>query len=79
MAADHLWLILCGALVMYMQAGSAMVESGYCRAKNVQNILLKDLTDVCVGTLGWMLLGCALDCLLTVHPVGSPVSVLVLE
>jgi len=60
MAADHLWLILCGAMVMFMQAGFAMVESGCCRAKNVQNILLKNLTDVCCGTLGWMLFGWAI-------------------
>jgi len=59
-AADHLWLILCGALVMFMQAGFAMVESGACRAKNVQNILLKNLTDVCVGTLGWLVFGWAI-------------------
>ncbi|CAJ1355512.1 unnamed protein product [Effrenium voratum] len=37
-----------------------MVESGACRAKNVQNILLKNLTDVCMGTLGWWFSGWAL-------------------
>jgi len=58
-ALDHTWFILCGALVMFMQAGFAMVESGVCRAKNVQNILLKNLTDVCVGTLGWWMSGWA--------------------
>eukprot|EP00440_Ansanella_granifera_P015038 gb/GFBE01016347.1/.p1 GENE.gb/GFBE01016347.1/~~gb/GFBE01016347.1/.p1 ORF type:complete len:548 (+),score=129.65 gb/GFBE01016347.1/:1-1644(+) len=58
-ALDHIWLILCGALVMFMQAGFAMVESGCCRAKNVQNILLKNLTDVCMGTIGWWLSGWA--------------------
>mmetsp|Transcript_1544 Transcript_1544/g.3093 ORF Transcript_1544/g.3093 Transcript_1544/m.3093 type:complete len:525 (+) Transcript_1544:45-1619(+) len=52
-ALDHLWLIICGALVMLMQAGFAMVESGCCRIKNVQNILLKNLMDVCMGTLCW--------------------------
>jgi len=57
LALDHMWLIICGALVMFMQAGFAMVESGCCRAKNVQNILLKNLTDVCVGTLGWWAAG----------------------
>eukprot|EP00931_Biecheleriopsis_adriatica_P023738 TRINITY_DN1492_c0_g1_i1.p1 TRINITY_DN1492_c0_g1~~TRINITY_DN1492_c0_g1_i1.p1 ORF type:complete len:488 (-),score=98.45 TRINITY_DN1492_c0_g1_i1:36-1361(-) len=36
-----------------------MVESGCCRAKNVQNILLKNLTDVCIGTLGWWVFGYA--------------------
>lgn len=58
-ALDHIWLILCGALVMFMQAGFAMVEAGSCRAKNVQNILLKNLTDVCVGTIGWWASGWA--------------------
>eukprot|EP00931_Biecheleriopsis_adriatica_P042011 TRINITY_DN2394_c0_g1_i3.p1 TRINITY_DN2394_c0_g1~~TRINITY_DN2394_c0_g1_i3.p1 ORF type:complete len:588 (+),score=117.62 TRINITY_DN2394_c0_g1_i3:248-1765(+) len=56
---DHMWLILCGSLVMFMQAGFAMVEAGCCRAKNVQNILLKNLTDVAVGTLGWWITGYA--------------------
>jgi len=58
-ALDHIWLIVCGALVMFMQAGFAMVEAGSCRAKNVQNIMLKNLTDVCVGTLGWWATGWA--------------------
>eukprot|EP00933_Yihiella_yeosuensis_P013983 TRINITY_DN12715_c0_g2_i1.p1 TRINITY_DN12715_c0_g2~~TRINITY_DN12715_c0_g2_i1.p1 ORF type:complete len:573 (+),score=121.59 TRINITY_DN12715_c0_g2_i1:83-1720(+) len=58
-ACNHIWLILCGALVMFMQAGFAMVEAGCCRAKNVQNILLKNLTDVAVGTLGWWMCGWA--------------------
>eukprot|EP00933_Yihiella_yeosuensis_P040653 TRINITY_DN349_c0_g1_i1.p1 TRINITY_DN349_c0_g1~~TRINITY_DN349_c0_g1_i1.p1 ORF type:complete len:529 (+),score=119.48 TRINITY_DN349_c0_g1_i1:68-1654(+) len=58
-ALDHIWLILCGALVMFMQAGFAMVEAGCCRAKNVQNILLKNLTDVAVGTMGWWMCGWA--------------------
>jgi len=59
MALDHLWLVVCGALVMFMQAGFAMVEAGCCRAKNVQNILLKNLTDVATGTLGWWAFGWA--------------------
>mmetsp|Transcript_33904 Transcript_33904/g.62819 ORF Transcript_33904/g.62819 Transcript_33904/m.62819 type:complete len:577 (-) Transcript_33904:194-1924(-) len=52
-AMDHMWLLICGAMVMLMQAGFAMVESGCCRIKNVQNILLKNLVDVCMGTLCW--------------------------
>ncbi|CAJ1348866.1 unnamed protein product [Effrenium voratum] len=59
-ALDHMWLIVCGAMVMFMQAGFAMVESGCCRAKNVQNILLKNLSDVCVGTIGWWFSGWAI-------------------
>jgi len=57
---DQMWLILCGCLVMFMQAGFALVESGSCRSRNVQNILLKNLTDVCMGTLGWWCSGWAL-------------------
>jgi len=56
-ATNHTWLILCGALVMFMQAGFAMVESGCCRAKNVQNILMKNLVDVCIGTMCWWAVG----------------------
>jgi len=56
-ATDHTWLLLCGALVMFMQAGFAMVESGSCRCKNVQNVLLKNLVDVCVGTMCWWAFG----------------------
>eukprot|EP00425_Heterocapsa_triquetra_P001072 CAMPEP_0195053704 /NCGR_PEP_ID=MMETSP0448-20130528/2744_1 /TAXON_ID=66468 /ORGANISM="Heterocapsa triquestra, Strain CCMP 448" /LENGTH=458 /DNA_ID=CAMNT_0040083035 /DNA_START=68 /DNA_END=1441 /DNA_ORIENTATION=+ len=56
-AATSCWLIICGALVMFMQAGFAMVESGCCRAKNVQNILMKNLCDVCVGTICWYAFG----------------------
>mmetsp|Transcript_41220 Transcript_41220/g.96812 ORF Transcript_41220/g.96812 Transcript_41220/m.96812 type:complete len:547 (-) Transcript_41220:54-1694(-) len=56
-ALDHIWLILCGALVMLMQAGFAMLESGACRAKNAQNLMLKNLTDVCGGTLCWWSFG----------------------
>merc|ERR1719389_379885 len=56
-AVDHLWLLVCGALVMFMQAGFAMVEAGSCRVKNVQNILMKNLVDVCLGTLCWWSFG----------------------
>jgi len=54
---DHIWILLCGALVMFMQAGFAILEAGSCRAKNVQNIMLKNVMDVCVGTLGWWAFG----------------------
>lgn len=59
-ALDHIWLLNCGALVMFMQAGFAMLEAGACRAKNVQNILLKNVMDVCVGTIGWYVMGWAI-------------------
>jgi len=56
-ALNHLWLLICGALVMLMQAGFAMLESGACRAKNAQNLMLKNLFDICLGTLCWWSFG----------------------
>mmetsp|Transcript_43204 Transcript_43204/g.101599 ORF Transcript_43204/g.101599 Transcript_43204/m.101599 type:complete len:579 (+) Transcript_43204:61-1797(+) len=56
-AINHIWLMRCGAAVMLMQVGFAMLEAGTCRVKNVQNILLKNLTDVCIGTLTWWAVG----------------------
>jgi Amt family ammonium transporter len=58
-ATDSIWLLLCGSLVMFMQCGFAMLECGCCRAKNAQNILMKNLADVCGGTLGWFVCGWA--------------------
>eukprot|EP00959_Pyramimonas_sp_CCMP1952_P281467 5883350-Pyramimonas_sp.AAC.1 len=53
------WLILCGALVMFMHAGFAMLETGSCRAKNASNVLMKNLVNVCMGTIGWYWFGWA--------------------
>lgn len=58
-ALDSAWLCLCGALVMFMHAGFAMLETGSCRAKNASNVLMKNLVNVCVGTLGWWAFGWA--------------------
>ena len=58
-ALDSCWLLICGTLVMFMHAGFAMLESGCCRAKNVSNVLLKNLTNLCVGTLAWYICGWA--------------------
>lgn len=54
---DSAWLVLCGALVMFMHGGFAMLETGSCRAKNASNVLMKNLINVCVGTLGWWIFG----------------------
>ncbi|CAE7236042.1 AMT1-3, partial [Symbiodinium sp. KB8] len=59
-AMDSAWLVLCGALVMFMHAGFAMLETGCCRAKNASNVLMKNLVNVSVGTLGWWMFGWAL-------------------
>merc|ERR1719443_1722660 len=57
---DTLWLLICGTFVFFMHAGFAMLEAGTGRAKNVQAILIENLITVCMGTLGWYLLGWSL-------------------
>ena len=44
-ALDFVWILLCGFLVMFMQAGFACLESGFCRAKNVTNLMTKNLLE----------------------------------
>jgi len=56
-AMDSIWLLLCGSLVMFMHAGFAMLETGCCRAKNASNVLMKNLVNVCAGTISWYLFG----------------------
>lgn len=55
--ADILWTIVAGALVFFMQAGFAMVESGFTRAKNAGNIMMKNLLDFCMGGLAYWAIG----------------------
>jgi Amt family ammonium transporter len=51
------WILISAMLVFFMQAGFAMLEVGSVRSKNAQNILLKNVLDVCVSGLCWILLG----------------------
>ena len=51
------WFLLGAALVFWMQAGFAMVETGFTRAKNAGNILMKNLMDFCIGTVVFILIG----------------------
>lgn len=51
------WYLIGAALVFFMQAGFAMVETGFTRAKNAGNIIMKNLMDFCIGTAVFMLLG----------------------
>ncbi len=51
------WYLMGAALVFFMQAGFAMVETGFTRAKNSGNILMKNLMDFCIGTVVFVLLG----------------------
>lgn len=54
---DVIWTILCAALVFFMQAGFAMVESGFTRAKNAGNIMMKNLMDFCIGGVAYWAIG----------------------
>ncbi|GFI70804.1 ammonia channel [Lachnospiraceae bacterium] len=51
------WFLIGAALVFWMQAGFAMVETGFTRAKNAGNILMKNLMDFCIGTVVFVLIG----------------------
>lgn len=54
------WFLIGAALVFWMQAGFAMVEAGFTRAKNSGNIIMKNLMDFCIGTVMWFLIGASL-------------------
>ncbi len=54
------WYLIGAALVFWMQAGFAMVETGFTRAKNAGNIIMKNLMDFCIGTVVFSLLGYSL-------------------
>ena len=51
------WFLIGAALVFFMQCGFAMVETGFTRAKNAGNIIMKNLMDFCIGTVVFSLLG----------------------
>ncbi len=55
--ADYVWTLVAAALVFFMQAGFAMVETGFTRAKNAINIMMKNLMDFSMGTLGFWAVG----------------------
>jgi len=54
---DTMWVILTGCLVMWMQAGFALVETGLTRAKNAVNICMKNLLDFCFGSVAYWAVG----------------------
>lgn len=54
------WFLIGAALVFFMQCGFAMVETGFTRAKNAGNIIMKNLMDFCIGTVVFSLLGFSL-------------------
>ena len=55
-----IWFLIGAALVFWMQAGFAMVEAGFTRAKNTGNILMKNLMEFCIGTVVFILIGFSL-------------------
>lgn len=54
---NSMWVVLCGVLVFFMQAGFAMIESGSVRSKNTVNVLMKNYIDACVGGIVFWLIG----------------------
>jgi len=54
------WFLIGAALVFWMQAGFAMCESGFTRAKNAGNIIMKNLMDFCIGTVMWFICGASI-------------------
>jgi len=58
--ADYVWTLVAAALVFFMQAGFAMVETGFTRAKNAVNIMMKNLMDFSLGSIAYWAVGFAL-------------------
>lgn len=57
---DYVWILVCGFLVFFMQAGFAMVEAGFCRAKNATNLMAKNTIDFVMASLVFFAFGFAL-------------------
>mmetsp|Transcript_30683 Transcript_30683/g.86761 ORF Transcript_30683/g.86761 Transcript_30683/m.86761 type:complete len:605 (+) Transcript_30683:309-2123(+) len=66
-ALDTAWVIVGSMFVVFMQAGFAFLEAGSVRAKNLKNILLKNVMDTCVGSIMWYVVGYAFA-----HGAGNP-------
>jgi Amt family ammonium transporter len=60
LAIDTLWVLIAAFFVFFMQAGFGMVEAGLIRAKNAGNILMKNMLDFCMASLGFFIFGYAL-------------------
>ena len=56
-AVNTIWVLIGAALVFFMQAGFAMVEAGFTRAKNSGNIIMKNLLDLAIGTVIYWFVG----------------------
>src|ERR671922_1674028 len=60
-AINFVWTLVCGFLVMFMQAGFAMVETGFCRAKNAAHTMAMNFMIYPIGLLGYWICGFALQ------------------
>ncbi len=56
-SVTFVWVLMCAFLVMFMQAGFAMVETGFCRSKNAANLMAKNLIDFVIGSLAFFVIG----------------------
>ena len=56
-AGDAVWVVIAAALVLFMQAGFALLESGMSRSKNTINVIMKNYLDLCLGTLAFWVIG----------------------
>ncbi|MFD1293488.1 ammonium transporter [Lutibacter holmesii] len=54
---DLMWIVICGILVFFMQAGFTLVETGFTRSKNAGNIIMKNIMDLCIGSIGFWAIG----------------------
>lgn len=54
---DTVWVITAAALVFFMQAGFALLESGMSRSKNAVNVVMKNYMDVCIGSIIFWMVG----------------------
>lgn len=59
-ALDTVWVLVAAFLVFFMQAGFAMVEAGFTRAKNASNIVMKNLMDFAIGSIVFFAFGFAI-------------------
>ena len=57
---DLMWVLICGILVFFMQAGFTLVEAGFTRSKNTGNIIMKNLMDFCIGSIAFWVIGYSL-------------------
>ena len=74
---DGVWILLGITLVFFMQAGFAMVETGFTRAKNAGNIIMKNLMDFCLGAIVFWLVGYSIMTSSIVNPFTMKVAAVV--